>query len=98
MTLVYPDGRRGELEEVTLGEGEDLRVARLRRESELQWPAPARWWWWQVMISDVRRVARVREVFPVAARACEAQGVPAPGQLPAAAILCVPDLRSPAGG
>jgi hypothetical protein len=92
VTLVYSDGRRAALEEVTLGEGEDLRLARLRRESELQWPAPARWWW-QVTINDLRGLGRVREVFPVAARACEAQGVPAPGQLPAAATLSVPDLH-----
>lgn len=41
LTLVYPHGRRAALQEVTVGDRADLRLAHLRRESELQWPAPA---------------------------------------------------------
>jgi hypothetical protein len=50
-------------------------------------------WWWQVAINDVRRLPRVREVFPVVARICEAHGVPSPGHLPAPLIAAVPDLH-----
>jgi hypothetical protein len=90
--LAYPDGRLAALEEATLGEREDLRLSRLRRESDVQWPAPARWWW-QVAINDLQRLGRVREVFPVIARACEAGGVPEPDQLPATVASAVPDLH-----
>lgn len=92
VSLVYPDGRKAALEEATLGDREDIRPARLRRESELQWPAPARWWW-RVAIKDVRTVRRVREVFPVVARTCEAYGAPSPSQLPAGLVSTVPDLH-----
>lgn len=92
LTLVYRDGRRAALEEATVGEREDLRLAHLRRESDMEWPAPARWWW-QVAIHDVRWLPRVREVFPVAARACEAAGVPEPSRLPAMVTLTIPDLH-----
>ena len=92
MTLVHPDGRRAALEEAVLGEREDLLLAPLRRDSDMQWAAPARWWW-QVTINDVRRLPRVREVFPVVARMCEAHGVPSPCHLPAPLISAVPDLH-----
>lgn len=92
MGLVYPDGRRAALEEVALGDRADLLVAHLRRESDMEWTAPARWWW-QVAIKDVRRLPRVREVFPVVARLCEAHGVPSPCHLPAPLISAVPDLH-----
>ena len=42
LTLAYPDGRLAALEEATLGDRADLRLAHLRRESDMQWPAPAR--------------------------------------------------------
>jgi hypothetical protein len=90
--LVHPDGRRAALEEATVGEPDDLRLDHLRRVAELQWPAPGRWSW-RVTINDVRWLARVREVFPVAARACEASLVPQPGRLPARMITTVPDLH-----
>jgi hypothetical protein len=92
LTLAYPDGRLAAMEEATLGDGADLRLAHLRRESDMQWPAPARWWW-QVAIHDVRWLPRLREVFPVAARACEAADVRRPGDLPAGVIVTVPDLH-----
>jgi hypothetical protein len=92
MSLVYPDGRRAALEEAVLGDPEDLLLAHLRRDSDMHWNAPARWWW-QVAINDVRRLPRVREIFPVVARVCEAHGVPSPGHLPASLISAVPDLH-----
>jgi hypothetical protein len=92
VTLSHQDGRQAALEEATLGEREDLRLAHLRRKSAMQWPAPARWWW-QVAINDLRSLPRVREVFPVAARACEAADVPRPVELPAVSTLAVPDLH-----
>ncbi|MET1073586.1 MAG: hypothetical protein ABWY11_13145 [Umezawaea sp.] len=92
MSLVHPDGRRAALEEAVLGDREDLHLAYLRRDSEMQWTAPARWWW-QVTIHDVRRLPRVREVFPVVARMCEAHRVPSPCHLPAPLISAVPDLH-----
>jgi hypothetical protein len=92
LTLAYPDGRLAALEEATLGDRPDLRLAHLRRESDMQWPAPARWWW-QVAIHDVRWLPRLREVFPVAARACEAADVCRPGDLPAGVVATVPDLH-----
>jgi hypothetical protein len=92
MSLVYPDGGRAALEQAALGEPADLFLAHLRRESDMQWTAPA-CWWWQVAINDVRRLPRVREVFPVVARICEAHGVPSPGHLPAPLIAAVPDLH-----
>jgi hypothetical protein len=92
MSLVYPDGRRAALEEAALGELEDLLLAHLLHESDMQWTAPA-CWWWQVAINDVRRLPRVREIFPVAARMCEAHDVPSPSHLPAALIAAVPDLH-----
>ena len=92
LTLVYPDGRLAALEEATLGDRADLGLAHLRRESDMQWPAPARWWW-QVAIHEVRWLPRIREVFPVAARACEAADVRSPGDLPAGVIMTVPDLH-----
>jgi len=92
LTLVYPDGRLAALEEATLGDRADLGLAHLRRESDMQWPAPARWWW-QVAIHEVRWLPRLREVFPVAARACEAADVRSPGDLPAGVIMTVPDLH-----
>ena len=66
--VLHDDGRLAALEEATLGDRADLGLAHLRRESDMQWPAPARWWW-QVAIYDVRWLPRLREVFPVAARA-----------------------------
>lgn len=90
--LAYPDGRLAALEEATLGDREDLRLSRLRRESDMQWPAPARWWW-EVAINDLQRLGRVREAFPVIARACEARGVSGPDQLPATVASAVPDLH-----
>jgi hypothetical protein len=92
LTLAYPDGRLAALEEATLGDRADLRLAHLRRESDMEWPAPARWWW-QVAIHDVRWLPRLREVFPVAARTCEAADVRRPGDLPAGVIVAVPDLH-----
>jgi hypothetical protein len=92
LTLIYPDGRLAAIEEATLGDRADLRLAHLRRESDMQWPAPARWWW-QVAIHDARWLPRLREVFPVAARACEAADVRRPGDLPAGVIMTVPDLH-----
>jgi hypothetical protein len=83
LTLAYPDGRLAALEEATLGDRADLRLAHLRRESDMQWPAPARWWW-QVAIYDVRWLPRLREVFPVAARACEAPTSAGPATCPRA--------------
>ncbi|ODU24943.1 MAG: hypothetical protein ABT15_32470 [Pseudonocardia sp. SCN 73-27] len=92
LTLVHGDGRLAALEEATLGAQSDLGLAHLRRESDMQWPAPARWWW-QVAIHDVRCLPRLREVFPVAARACEAADVRRPGDLPVVVITAVPDLH-----
>lgn len=92
VTLVYPDGRQAALQEATLGDREDLRLARLRRQADMQWPAPARWWW-QVVINDVTGLPRLRELFPVVARACEANDVPDPGWLPAALTEVLPDLH-----
>ncbi|MDT7710405.1 MAG: hypothetical protein QOG20_6012 [Pseudonocardiales bacterium] len=91
-TLVHGDGRQSAFDAAAVGERADLSLAHLRRQSEIQWPAPARWWW-QVSINDVRRMPRVREVFPVAARACEANGVRRPGQLPGMVTITVPDLH-----
>ena len=92
MSLVYPDGRRAALEEATLGGPEDLLGVHRRHESDMRWTAPA-CWWWQVAINDVRRLPRIREVFPVAARMCEAHDVPSPSHLPAPLIAAVPDLH-----
>src|SRR4051794_41832062 len=92
MSLVHPDERRAAFEEAVLGEREHLLLAPLRRDSDMQWTAPARWWW-QVAINDVRRLPRVREIFPVVARVCEAHGVPSPCHLPAPLISAVPDLH-----
>lgn len=92
MTLVHADGRRCAFDEAAVGDREELSLAHLRRESDMQWPAPARWFW-QVSINDVRSLPRVREIFPVAARACEAAGVRGPGLLPAMTILAIPDLH-----
>jgi hypothetical protein len=87
VTLVRRNGRHAAFAEATLGERQDL-----RRGPGLQWPAPGRWWW-RVTLTDVRRLPRLREIFPVAARACEASGVARPGQLPAAVTMAVPDLH-----
>lgn len=92
MSLVYPDGRRAALEEAALGEPEELLPAHLSRDADMHWAAPARWWW-QVAINDVRRLPRVREIFPVVARVCEAHGAPSPCHLPASLIAAVPDLH-----
>jgi hypothetical protein len=90
--LVHPGGRSVAVEEATTGEPDDLRLDHLRRVAELQWAAPGRWSW-RVTIDDVRWLARVREVFPVAARTCEASLVPRPEQLPARMTTTVPDLH-----
>lgn len=92
MILTYPDGRRAALEEATLGDRPELPLAELRRERELQWPAPGRWWW-EVLIRDVQALARVWEIFPMTARACEARGAAGPDQLPANMTLVLPDLH-----
>lgn len=92
LTLAYRDGRLAALEEATLGDRVGLRPAHLCGGSDMQWPAPA-CWWWQVAIRDVRWLPRLREVFPVAARACEATDVRMPGDLPASVIATVPDLH-----
>ncbi|MDT7684424.1 MAG: hypothetical protein QOG57_4734 [Pseudonocardiales bacterium] len=91
LTLVYPDGRRAAFEEATIGEQHDLLHAP-RRTSDMQWPAPARWWW-KITVNDVRCLARVREIFPMTARTCEANGVSRPADLPAAMVSAVPDLH-----
>jgi hypothetical protein len=92
MSLVYPNGRRAALEEVTVGERDELDLAHLRRESDMRWPVPGRWWW-QVEINDVRGLPRVREAFPVAARLCEANDVRTLDQLSASLTWAVPDLH-----
>jgi hypothetical protein len=90
--LEHANGRRVALVEATVGDQRDFQLPHLRRESDLRWTAPARWWW-HVVVSDVRYLSRVREVFPVAARACEAHGVPMPSHLPATVTAAVPDLH-----
>ncbi|HEY1575288.1 MAG TPA: hypothetical protein VGG05_28430 [Pseudonocardiaceae bacterium] len=92
IALVRPDGMQAALVEATVGEQRDHELAHLRRESDLRWPAPARWWW-HVVVDDVRCLRRVREVFPVAARACEAHDVCTPGLLSLAVTGAVPDLH-----
>ncbi|MGW4525662.1 hypothetical protein [Amycolatopsis sp. NPDC004378] len=92
ISLVRPDGRRVALAESTVGEQRELGLAHLRRESDLRWTAPARWWW-LVTVGDVRCLSRVRDVFPVAARACEAHGVTTPAELPVPVTAAVPDLH-----
>ena len=92
IVLVHPDGRTAALVEATVGDQRDFELAYLRRESDLRWTAPARWWW-QITVTDVRCLTRLREVFPVAARACEAHDVPMPGLLPASAKAQIPDLH-----
>ncbi|MCE0767368.1 hypothetical protein LWC35_31350 [Pseudonocardia kujensis] len=92
ITLSYRDGRRAVLEEATLGTDEDLRPEHLRHRCAMQWPAPARWWW-HVTVHDVSVLPRVRELFPMAARTCEAVGVRGPGDLPAPLTWAVPDLH-----
>ncbi|WP_290059080.1 hypothetical protein [Amycolatopsis solani] len=92
ISLVRSDGRRVALVESTVGERRELGLSHLRRESDLRWTAPARWWW-LVTVSDVRCLSRVREVFPVAARTCEAHGVTTPAGLPAPVTAAVPDLH-----
>lgn len=87
MTMIHRNGRLAAFAEATLGEREDM-----RRGPGLWWPAPGRWWW-RVTLVDVRRLPRLREIFPIAARACEASGVARPGQLPAAVTMAVPDLH-----
>lgn len=80
LSLVYPDGRRAAFEETTIGEQHCLRPAP-RHTSDMHWPAPARWWW-KITVNDVRCLARVREIFPMTARTCEANGVSRPAELP----------------
>jgi hypothetical protein len=92
IVLVHSDGRKAAFVEVPVGDRGEFELAHLRRESELRWTAPARWWW-QITVSDVRCLARVREVFPVVARACEAHDVPMPSLLPAMAKAQIPDLH-----
>jgi hypothetical protein len=90
-TLAYPDGRRAALEVAAIGEPDGDRIDG-DRGACLRWPAPGRWWW-QVAVDDVRGLPRVRELFPVVARACEAAGARGPAGLPAAAIAAIPDLH-----
>jgi hypothetical protein len=92
IVLVYPDGRQAAFVEATVGDQREFELAHLRRESDLRWRAPARWWW-QITVSDVRFLARVRDVFPVAARACEAHDVVMPSLLPAMVKAQIPDLH-----
>jgi hypothetical protein len=92
ITLSYADGRWAALEEATLGDRQERPLAQLRRECDLEWPAPGRWWW-QIVINDVRQLARVREIFPMTARACEARGVPTLDRLPATMTITMPDLH-----
>jgi hypothetical protein len=90
--LVHSDGRRAAFVESTVGEQREFQLPQLRRESDMRWTAPARWWW-HVTVSDVRSLSRVREVFPVAARACEAHGVTTPAGLPVSVTAAIPDLH-----
>jgi hypothetical protein len=92
ISLVRSDGRRVALVESTVGEQRELGLPHLRRESDMRWTAPARWWW-LVTVSDFRCLSRVRDVFPVAARACEAHGVTTPAELPVPVTAAVPDLH-----
>lgn len=92
IVLVHPDGRRATLVESTVGEQRELRLPQLRRESDMRWTAPARWWW-QVIVNDVRCLPRVRDAFPVLARTCEAHGVTTPAELPASLTAAIPDLH-----
>lgn len=92
MSLVYPDGHRAAFEVAALGEGEELVLGHPPGDTDMHWTAPA-CWWWQVGVNDVRRLRRVREIFPVVARVCEAHGVPSPRHLPAPLISAVPDLH-----
>jgi hypothetical protein len=89
---VYPDGRRAALEESTVGEHHELGLAPLRHQPELLWPAPARWWW-QVTVHELGCLARVREIFPMTARTCEAHGATSPSELPAMLVAAMPDLH-----
>jgi hypothetical protein len=92
MFLVHSDGRRAALVESIVGEQREFQLPHLRRESDMRWRAPARWWW-QVIVNDVRYLPRVRDVFPVVARACEAHDVATPAELPAIMTAAIPDLH-----
>lgn len=92
IVLVHSDGRRAALVESTVGDQREFQLPHLRRESDMRWRAPARWWW-HVTVNDVRCLPRVREAFPVAARACEAHGVSTPSELPAPVTAAIPDLH-----
>jgi hypothetical protein len=91
LTLTYPDGHQAALEVATIGEPNRVHVHG-DPETALHWPAPGRWWW-RIAVYDVRGLPRLREVFPVVARACEAADARGPDGLPAAAIAAIPDLH-----
>lgn len=92
MILVHPDGRSAAVVAATVGDQGDSELDYLRRAADLRWSAPARWWW-HITVDDVRCLPRLREVFPVAARTCEAHDVPMPSLLPAKAKAVIPDLH-----
>lgn len=79
--LDYPDGRLAAFEVTRIASDEKaLHLEYLLGKAGFQWPLPGRWWW-ELWISDVRDLPRLRQCFEKVVLLCEAANVTRPEHL-----------------
>jgi hypothetical protein len=79
--LDYPDGRIAAFEVTRIASDQKaLQLENLLGKAGFQWPLPGRWWW-ELWISDVRDLPRLRRCFEKVVLLCEAAGVTRPEHL-----------------
>ena len=79
--LDYPDGRIAAFEVTRIASDQEaLQLEYLLGRDRFEWPLPGQWWW-DLWISDVRDLPRLRRCFDKVVLLCEAAGVTGPEQL-----------------
>lgn len=79
--LDYPDGRIAAFEVTRIASDQKaLQLENLLGRDRFEWPLPGQWWW-DLWISDVRDLPRLRQCFGKIILMCEAAGVTRPEHL-----------------
>jgi hypothetical protein len=79
--LYYPDCRKAAFEVTRIASDQKaLQLENLLGRDRFEWPLPGRWWW-DVWISDVGDLPRLKECFKKVVLLCEAAGVTRPDHL-----------------
>lgn len=79
--LDYPDGRTAAFEVTRIASDQQaLQLENLLGRAGFEWPLPGQWWW-DVWISDVRDLPRLKQCFEKVVLLCEAARVTCPEHL-----------------